>query len=77
MAASGAMTAEELNNMVNIEFSYWWCADGYVHRARSRVDFKYPPDPSTTMIVRIESHYFDFNVPIQVNVPADAIPLPQ
>ncbi len=77
MAASGAMSAQELDNMVNIEFTYWWCADGYVHRARSRVDFKYPPDPSTTMIARLESHYYDFNAPIQINIPTDAVLFPQ
>ncbi len=77
LAASGAMTQQELDNMVNVELTYWWCADGYVHRARVRMDFKYPLNPSTTMIGRIESHYFDFNAPIQVNVPTDAIPLPE
>ncbi len=76
LAATGAMTSAELNNIVNIEFTYWWCADGYIHQARVRTDFKYPPNPATTMISRIESHFYDFNVPIQVNVPTDAVPLP-
>ncbi len=77
LAASGAMTAQELENMVNIELTYWWCTDGLIHRARVRMDFKYPLNPSTTMIARIESHYFDFNAAIKVSVPTDVIPLPE
>jgi hypothetical protein len=77
LVASGAITQQQMDNVVNVEVTYWFCGDGYVRRARLRVDEKSLSDPSTTDIVRIENHYFDFDAPIQLAAPTDAIELPK
>ncbi len=77
LIASNTFTEKQMENVVNVEVTYWFCDDGYVRRSRVRVDERYLFNPSTTDIVRIEEHYFDFNAPIQLAVPADAVPLPQ
>ncbi len=77
LQASKAITAAQMDQVVNVEVTYWLCNDGYVHRSRIRVDVKDPLNPSTTDIVRIEGHSFDFNAPIQIAEPAGAVPLAQ
>ena len=77
LIASNTFTAKEMENVVNVEVTYWFCSDGYVHRSRVRVDERYIFNPSTTAIMRIEERYFDFNAPIQLAEPTDALPLPQ
>ncbi len=77
LQATGTMTAKQMENVVNVEVTYWLCSDGYVHRSRVRVDVRDILNPSSTDIVRIEGHMFDFNAPIQITEPAGAVPLPQ
>jgi hypothetical protein len=77
LQASGTLTAEQLANTVNVELTYWVCPDRYVHQSLTRVDVRDRSDPSTTDIVKSVTHYFDYNVPIEVPQPTGAVPLPQ
>lgn len=66
--------AELMSDVVNVEATYWACADGFVHQARLRVDMLRPD--GNTNISRTESRYFDFGAPIEIAPPADAQPAP-
>lgn len=76
MLSSGTLTEKELAEIVNIEMTYWFCSDGYIHRMRSRVDVRWPPNPSTTAIERIETHFYDYGAAITLQEPVGAEPLP-
>lgn len=70
-------TESELGQVVNVEVTFWVGDDGYVHQALSRMDVTDLFNPSTTDIVKFQTRYFDYGIPVQITKPADAVPLPQ
>lgn len=77
LIASGAITAKQMEQVVNIEATYWLCGDGYIHRSRVRIDSKYVLNPSTTTIMRLEIRFLDFNAPVEIVEPVGAEPMTQ
>ncbi len=63
-----------MSDIVNVELTYWVCADGYVHQSRLRADLKRPD--GGTNISKTDTHYFDFGAPIEIAPPPDAQPAP-
>lgn len=70
-------TEQELGEVVNIEVSFWMGDDGYVHHSRTRMDIKSFFNPNSTDIIKFDTHYSDFGIPVQFAKPADAVPLPE
>jgi hypothetical protein len=74
LQAQDALPEEAMKTVVNVEATFWVCADGYVRRMLTRSDHLRPD--GRTNIYRLERHYFDFGAPIVVSPPADAQPAP-
>jgi hypothetical protein len=70
-------TEQELGKVVNIEVSFWVGDDGYVHQSRTRIDVQSFFNPNSTDIIKFDTRYSDFGIPVQFTKPADAIPLPE
>ena len=70
-------TEQELGEVVNIELSFWMGDDGYIHHTRVRMDVKSFFNPNSTDIIKYDTHYSDFGIPVEIVQPADAVPLPE
>ena len=59
-------TEQELGEVVNIEAHTVGRRDGYVHQTLVRMDVKSAFDPNSTDIIKYQTTYSDFGIPVQV-----------
>jgi hypothetical protein len=73
---AGSIAGADVDQVKDAQMSFAMCDDGYPHRMQMTAEANASNKPDQTFTFNINMHIYDFNAPINVSAPADAVPLP-